>query len=198
MHPQVAGTTNKRAERTYAKTEITNKRSQFPEESDRNQKSYDPYNFPSICKSYTSYMYTKMLEVKTKEDLRVKIYGGRILCVAVDCIVNASNEYLMHGGGVAAAISEAAGYEFDRESREFVKKNGPISVGTCCVTSAGKLPYKCVIHTVGPRWSDYKDKNKCLQLLQNSVEATFIEADKYGMKSIAIPSISSGKLIVDI
>lgn len=67
-------------------------------------------------------MYTKMLEVKTKEDLRVKIYGGRILCVAVDCIVNASNEYLMHGGGVAAAISEAAGYEFDRESREFVKK----------------------------------------------------------------------------
>uniref|UniRef100_K1PXH2 Uncharacterized protein n=1 Tax=Magallana gigas TaxID=29159 RepID=K1PXH2_MAGGI len=68
----------------------------------------------------------------------------------VDCIVCASNEHLMHGGGVAAAISEAAGYQFDLASRDYVQKNGPIPVGRCCVTHAGKLPYKCVIHAIGP------------------------------------------------
>lgn len=52
---------------------------------------------------------------------------------------------------MAAAIADAAGYGFDQESRDYVQKHGPIAVGTCCVTSAGKLPYKCVIHTVGPR-----------------------------------------------
>lgn len=133
------------------------------------------------------------VESKTKEGMRIKVYTGSITRLDVDCIVNAANENLMHEGGVAAAISDAAGYLFDQESRDYVKKYGPIAVGTCCVTSAGKLPYKCVIHTVGPRWGDYKDKNRCLQYLQDSVEATFIEADRRGMSSIAIPAVSSSK-----
>lgn len=114
-----------------------------------------------------------MLELKTKEGLKIKIYSGSITRVDVDCIVNAANENLMHGGGVAAAISYAAGYQFDQESRDYVQKNGPIPVGRCCVTSAGKIPYKCVIHTVGPKWGDYGDKNQCLKLLRDSVKVTF-------------------------
>ena len=110
----------------------------------------------------------------------------------MDCIVNAANEHLMHGGGVAYAISDAAGYQFDQESTQYIKDNGPIPVGSCCVTSAGKLPYKHVIHTVGPRWGDYTDKEKCLQDLQKSVMVTFEKADELHMKSIAIPAISSG------
>ena len=64
----------------------------------------------------------------------------------------------MHGGGVDAAISEAGGYPFDKESEQYIADNGALPIGSCCVTSAGKLPYKHVIHTVGPRWDDYTDK----------------------------------------
>lgn len=132
------------------------------------------------------------LEVNTKKGLMIKIYAGSIICSDVDCIVCASNEHLMHGGGVAAAISDAAGYEFDQESRDYVLKNSPIPVGRCCVTSAGRLPYKCVIHAIGPRWSDYRDKSRFLLELQNCVELAMREADDRRMKSIATPAISSG------
>lgn len=66
----------------------------------------------------------------------------------------------MHNNGVAAAISEAARFCFDQEDRDYVQiqKYNPIPVGRQCVISAGKLLYRCVTHTVGPRWSDYEDK----------------------------------------
>jgi O-acetyl-ADP-ribose deacetylase len=64
----------------------------------------------------------------------------------VDVIANAANSYLKHGGGVAAAIV--------RKGREIIQlegdKIGFVPVGSAVVTSAGKLPYKAVIHTVGP------------------------------------------------
>lgn len=138
-------------------------------------------------------MISPKVEFTTKEGLIIKIYSCSITCLDVDCIVNAANENLTHNDGVAAAISESAGYQFNLESRYYVNTNGLIPVGRCCVTSAGKLPYIYVIHTVGPRWGDYKDKNQCLQDLQESVEGTFMEADIKGMNSIAIPAISAGK-----
>lgn len=88
--------------------------------------------------------------MKTEEGILIKIYAGSITRSDVDCIVNAANQKLMNGGGVAAAISDAAGYQVDQESMDYIQKYGPIPVGTCCVTSSGKLPFKCVIHTVGP------------------------------------------------
>ena len=130
--------------------------------------------------------------METTEGLSIKVYVGSITCLSVDCIVNAANERPMHGTKVAAAISDAAGYQFDQESAQYIKDNGPVPIGSCCVTSAGKLPYKHVIHTVGPRWGEYTDKEKCLQDLQKSVMVTFEKADELDMKSIAIPAISSG------
>lgn len=126
--------------------------------------------------------------------LSVQIYVGNITKVNVDCIVNSTNEQLMRGGGVAAAISEAAGYALDQESKDFVARNGPLPVGKCCATTAGNLPYKFVIHAVGPRWHDYssEDKPYCLEDLQEAVEVSFKEADKLEMKSVALPAISSG------
>lgn len=135
----------------------------------------------------------------TKEGLVIKIYYGDIRNLSVEGIVNAANEQLSHGGGVAKAISDAAGYEFDKECKEYVKKHGRLAVGSCCVTSAGKLPYKYIIHTVGPTWYDYDDKEKtlCLNDVQEAVEVTFRQADKLGLRSIAIPAISSGKQCAD-
>lgn len=182
------GKVNRRSERTLMKTEENNQTLQLLENSNQGT------NSDEIPLCMNQRIISQNVELLTNEGLFIKIYVGSITCLDVDCIVNKANENLMHGGGVAAAIFEAAGYQFDQESRDYVQKNGPIQVGTCCVTSAGKLPYKYVIHTVGPRWGEYRDKNRCLQDLQDSVEITFIEADERKMSSIAIPAISSGRL----
>ena len=62
--------------------------------------------------------------------------------------------------------------------------------GEACVTRAGKLPCKKVIHTVGPRWTGgYNDEENILAV---AVESSLSAADEEGLKSIAMPSISTG------
>ncbi|XP_076087284.1 uncharacterized protein LOC143057776 [Mytilus galloprovincialis] len=129
---------------------------------------------------------------KTSEGLIIKVYNGNILSLNVDCIVNAANENLNHGGGVAYVIAAAAGYDFEKESDDYILQHGPIKEGSCCSTSAGKLRYKSVIHTVGPKWYTYNDKTECCRVLRKSVECCFFEAEVNGMSSVAIPSISAG------
>ncbi|CAC5392471.1 PARP10_14_15 [Mytilus coruscus] len=129
---------------------------------------------------------------KTSEGIVVKVYNGNILSLDVDCIVNGANENLNHGGGVAYVIAAVAGYEFEKESDDCILRNGPIKEGSCCTISAGKLKYKCVIHTVGPKWHSYNDKKECCRILKKSVESCFFEAEVNGMSSVATPSISAG------
>ncbi|CAC5392463.1 PARP10_14_15 [Mytilus coruscus] len=129
---------------------------------------------------------------KSSEGIIVKVYNGNILSLDVDCIVNAANENLNHGGGVAYVIAAAAGYDFEKESDDFILQNGPIKAGSCCTTSAGKLKYKCVIHTNGPKWYNYNDKAECCRVLRKFVECCFFEAELNGMTSLATPSISAG------
>ena len=189
--PKASVKTNRRATRRFAKADNTETQGTLSSSSDgynAGDNTFDTVTFTSQTTTSSG-----SLEIKTAEGLLIKVYTGSITKLNVDCIVNAANENLMHGGGVAAAISEAAGYKFDQESAQYIAANGPVPVGNCCVTSAGKLPYKCVIHTVGPRWSDYRDSNVCLELLKKSVEVSFKSADVEGMNSVAIPAISSGE-----
>ena len=181
LQQKLSGKVNRRAGRTFTKTGD-------PIETLENSGGY---MFAQTVVPDSKSFHSPAVEV-TKGDLTIKIYAGGITRLNVDCIVNAANGHLMHGGGVAATISEAAGDHFDQESAQYIADNGPIPVGSCCVTCAGKLPYKHVIHTVGPRWVDYTDKVKCLQDLQKSVMVTFEKAEELNMKSIAIPAISSG------
>lgn len=113
---------------------------------------------------------------------------GNLLEEPVDAIVNAANGNLAHGGGVAAAISRAAGPELDHESSEYVKKRGPVPTGQAAVTTAGKLPFKGVIHAVGPRQGEGNEHEK----LANAVIASLKRAGEKGWSSIAMPAISSG------
>jgi hypothetical protein len=70
-------------------------------------------------------------------------------------IVNAADEAMQHGGGVAGAIVAAGGKEIQVESDEWVAKHGRVLTGSgCAVTGAGSLPCKHVIHVVGPVWSE--------------------------------------------
>ena len=95
-------------------------------------------------------------ETTLKGGMLLKVYKASIIRVDVDAIVNAANDTMMHGGGVARVISEAAGYELDRESREYVDRHGQVDVNKNIVTTAGRLRYKGVIHAVGPMWHDYR------------------------------------------
>ena len=83
----------------------------------------------------------------------VSIVHNDITREQVYAIVNAANSQLLHGGGVAGAISRKGGRVIDQESREHVRKNGPVPTGGCASTNAGSLPCKKVLHTVGPIYS---------------------------------------------
>jgi O-acetyl-ADP-ribose deacetylase (regulator of RNase III) len=83
-----------------------------------------------------------------------------LLYEPVDCIVNPANGGLSHGGGVAAAIVKAAGPQLEDECDAIVREKGRIPVGEAVLTSAGKLPFRGVIHSVGPRMGDGNEEQK--------------------------------------
>lgn len=86
----------------------------------------------------------------------LKVYNASITQVSVEAIVNAANDIMAHEGGVAKVISEAAGLSLNSESKRYVNTYGPVEVGKNIVTTAGRLPFKAVIHTVGPEWRQYR------------------------------------------
>jgi O-acetyl-ADP-ribose deacetylase (regulator of RNase III) len=118
---------------------------------------------------------------------------GNLLDEPVDAIVNAANGHLAHGGGVAGIISRAAGPELDRESALLIQKHGPLATGSAVVTTAGKLPFKGVIHAVGPRFGEGDEEAKLVRALQ----AAFRLAEGHGW-SVAFPAVSSGIFAVPL
>ena len=159
----------------------------------RGAPKYQTFHDGGRSMSYTGSSATFLEETyKTTEGIIVKVYNGNILSLKVDCIVNAANSQLLHGGGVAEVISRAAGYRFQQESDDYIQRYGSLDVGKCCSTSAGDLIYKNVIHTVGPNWYKYQDKKLCCSDLKMAVECCFYEAEVCNVSSIAIPSISAG------
>lgn len=111
-----------------------------------------------------------------------------LLYEPVDCIVNAANGWLSHGGGVAAVIARAAGPRLDEEGNEIVRKAGVVPVGEAVVTTAGKLPFKGVVHAVGPMMGTGDEENKLVKALSSS----FLRASEKGWTSLSFPGISSG------
>ncbi|XP_010291658.1 PREDICTED: poly [ADP-ribose] polymerase 14-like [Phaethon lepturus] len=121
----------------------------------------------------------------------IAVYKADLCAYPVDVVVNASNEDLKHIGGLAEALSKAAGPELQQECDELVRKNGTLQPGCAVITGAGKLPCKNVIHAVGPRWR--KDEaEKCVYLLRKTVKKSLQLAETYNHCSIALPAISGG------
>jgi O-acetyl-ADP-ribose deacetylase (regulator of RNase III) len=113
---------------------------------------------------------------------------GNLLDEPVDAIVNAANGQLAHGGGVAGIISRAAGPELQAESDRLVRERGPLQTGCAVVTTAGKLPFKGVIHAVGPRQGEGGEEEKLVRALA----AAFVLAKEKGWTSVSFPAVSSG------
>lgn len=126
-----------------------------------------------------------LLETKINDKI-IRIVHGDITEENVDAIVNAANEYLKHGAGVAGAIVKKGGYVIQEES----DKIGYVPTGSAAITTAGKLPAKFVIHAVGPVWKggDNQEDEK----LRSAVLSSLKIADEKKLKSISIPAISAG------
>jgi len=119
---------------------------------------------------------------------------GNLLDEPVDAIVNAANGHLAHGGGVAGIIARAAGPELQAESDRLVRERGPFPTGSAVVTTAGKLPFKGVIHAVGPRQGEGDEEAKLFQALTSA----FQRARERGWASISFPAVSSGIFAVPL
>ncbi len=119
---------------------------------------------------------------------------GDLLKEPVDCIVNAANGMLAHGGGVAAAIARAGGPRLVEEGDRIVREQGAIPTGGAVVTTAGNLPFKGVIHAVGPRMGQGEEERK----LMKALESSFLLAQERGWTSLSFPGISSGIFAVPL
>ena len=159
----------------------------------------------------------------SNDAILVEIVEGNIVEEKVDCIVNAANEHLMHGGGIAGAIVQAGGatkqcyinQELDsvsqmtveqllaknylncktvstiqKQSDEYIFKNGPLEVGGVAVTECGDMPCEYIIHAVGPRyprtpvvrWGGSWNKTGTVKNVQNSES---VVADQQNIKQRA-------------
>ena len=118
----------------------------------------------------------------------LQIVQGDITTEEVDAVVNAANEHLQHGGGVAWAISKRGGPVIQKESDEWIRQHGTVTHTHPAWTSGGLLPAKYVIHAVGPVWGTGDEDAK----LADAVSGSLRVADELELKSIAFPAISTG------
>ena len=106
----------------------------------------------------------------------------------MEAIVNAANERLAHGGGLAGAIVRRGGHEIQGQSSLWVREHGPVPTGSAALTGAGKLPARHVIHAVGPVWGSGDEESK----LASAVHTALDLAVQHHVRSISLPAISSG------
>ena len=121
---------------------------------------------------------------------KLEVVRGDITKLAVDAIVNAANSSLMGGGGVDGAIHRAGGPAILEECKKIVAKQGSCPTGEAVITTAGNLPAKYVIHTVGPVWNGGNNNERAL--LANCYKNALQLAVDNNCKTIAFPSISTG------
>ncbi|XP_051841363.1 protein mono-ADP-ribosyltransferase PARP14 [Antechinus flavipes] len=130
-------------------------------------------------------------QITLKSGILLTVQKGDLTKFSADVVVNAANETLKHHGGLAAALSKAAGPELQRDCDRIIQKQGRVPPGCAVVSAAGQLPYQQVIHAVGPRWRQ-EHAHRCVQLLKNAITEILYLAGEFGHTSIAIPALSSG------
>ena len=115
---------------------------------------------------------------------KLEVLQADVTKLEVDAIANAANTGLMHGGGVAGAISRAGGPEIQRESDE----RAPIELGAAIETTAGELPARWVIHAAtmelgGPTSAE---------IIEHATRSTLAKAEALGCRSLALVAFGTG------
>lgn len=126
---------------------------------------------------------------------RIELVTGDITVQRVDAIVNAANSSLLGGGGVDGAIHAAGGPEVLAECRRIRATALPdgLPTGEAVATTAGRLPARWVIHTVGPVWpGEAPEAEARRRLLAGAYRNSISLAASLGAVSVALPAISAG------
>lgn len=124
-----------------------------------------------------------MVSVKVR-NVTIEAVTDDISESSADAIVNAANNHLWMGGGVAGAIKRRGGVEIEREAAS----KGPIQVGEAVVTRAGTLKAKCVIHAAVMGQDLMTDQDRIQLATRNALR----RASELGVSSIALPALGTG------
>ncbi|SYZ74721.1 conserved hypothetical protein [Candidatus Zixiibacteriota bacterium] len=116
--------------------------------------------------------------------ITIEIVQGDITEAETEAIVNAANNHLWMGSGVAGAIKRKGGSEIERDAMA----KGPIEIGRAIASTAGKLPYKYVIHAAGMG----QDLRTNRDIVHDSTLNSLMLADSLKLKSLAFPAIGTG------
>jgi O-acetyl-ADP-ribose deacetylase len=122
--------------------------------------------------------------------MKIELLKADITGIKVDAVVNAANSSLLGGGGVDGAIHRKGGPAILEDCMKIREKQGGCPTGEAVYTSAGNLPAKYVIHTVGPVWHGGRSGEE--ELLQNCYLNSLKIAEELGVKTVAFPNISTG------
>lgn len=116
--------------------------------------------------------------------IKLEVYKGDIAQLELDALVNAANNRLWMGGGVAGALKRAGGKEIEAEAI----KQGPIPTGEAVVTGAGRLKARYVIHAA-VMGQDLKTNT---EKIKQATKSSLLRADELSIKSIAFPAFGTG------
>ncbi|KAM6983275.1 core histone macro-H2A.1 isoform 2-T2 [Tautogolabrus adspersus] len=120
---------------------------------------------------------------------KLQVVQADISIVESDAVVHPTNSSLYTGGEVGNALEKKGGKEFTDAVQELKKKNGPLEVAGAVLTGGFGLPAKYVIHCNSPGWGS----DKCEEMLDKTVKNCLALADEKKLKSVAFPSVGSGR-----
>ena len=123
--------------------------------------------------------------------MRITLDIGDITAQQADAVVNAANSSLLGGGGVDGAIHRRGGPAILAACRELraSQYEGGLPAGQAVATTAGDLPARWVIHTVGPVYSASEDRSA---VLASCYAQSLRVADELGAATVAFPAVSAG------
>ena len=131
-----------------------------------------------------------------EQQIMARVGGANIVVVEgdltrqhVEAVVNAANESLQHGGGVAAPIVRTGGRVIQEESDAWVRAHGLVAPGVAAVTTGGMLQASHVIHVAGPVYRDGQDNEA---LLHQATMAALDAVAATALRTVALPAISAG------
>ena len=117
----------------------------------------------------------------------VRVIDGDITTFDGDAVVNAANNHLRLGSGVAGAIAKRGGGGIQEECHEIVRKNGPLRVGGAAITGAGRLKVRYVIHAAA-----MGDLPVTPDSIRNATRSALELAEKHDVRSLAFPILGTG------
>lgn len=119
--------------------------------------------------------------------MRVTVAQGDIAAYGGDAVVNAANNHLVLGGGVAGAIRRAGGPAIQQECDAYVRAHGAIRVGEAVATGGGALPVSWVIHAAA-----MGDEPATRRSIHGATANALREAERLGVRRLAMPILGSG------